>query len=124
MPFLGPPSPVLVVHESTADPRAPPPDVAGMVAGSPADLDGNDDAGYVAVAVDGGYSRSRRCHRRPQRHSPRHHRYLAVIHPRLRMYKAPLFQPDRNRYRDHAATWLQRANAYEETRWSFGVSEL
>lgn len=85
MPFLGPPSPAPVVHESTAGLPAPPPGAAGIAAGAAAAPGGNDDAGRAAADADGGRWCSRRCHRRPQPHSPRHHRYLAVIHPRLWM---------------------------------------
>ena len=80
MPFLGPPSLALVVHESTENPPAPPA-AAVVVVVVPGDNDGLES---VAADVGGGRRYSRRRHRRPQHRSPRHHRYLAVIHPRLK----------------------------------------
>lgn len=94
MPFLGPPSPVPMVHESTVDLPAPPPGGADTVAGGSEGgvaLDSKDDAVDV---VDEDRESSRRCYRRPPRHSRRHRRYLAVIHPRLMMHKGLLGYPD------------------------------
>ena len=101
MPFLGPPSLAPVVHESTENPPAPPADVVAdtvvvvaVVVVVPGDNDGLESVAADVADVGGGRTYSRRCHRRPQHRSPRHHRYLAVIHPRLRIHKAAFFYPE------------------------------
>lgn len=70
VPFLGPPSPDPVVHESIENLPAPPADVVAdtvvvAVAEVAVVLGDNDDLENVAVDVDGGRRYSRRCHRRP-----------------------------------------------------------
>lgn len=69
VPFLGPPSPDPVVHESIENLPAPPADVVAdtvvVVVEVAVVLGDNDDLENVAVDVDGGRRYSRRCHRRP-----------------------------------------------------------